>query len=119
MIDVSELMTDPELSRTLTVRRPRSGAFVNEGEFTASYDQDLVTGIVQSPKASDMEFLPEGTRIEDTISVWSAEELRGADGVRQEPDVLLVDGLYYKIIASQPRPDGGYFKAFAQRYTPS
>lgn len=118
MIDVSELMTDPELSRTFTVRRPR-GEFANEGEFTSSYKDTLIRGVVQQAKPNDLKFLPEGTRIDDILSVWSAEEMRGGDGKTQEPDVLLIDGAYFKVIRAEPRPDGGYWRVFVQGYIPS
>lgn len=121
MIDVSEVMRDPEFTSAITLRR-EAGAYSTDpastGEWTPSYAETQIVAIVQPASPEELLLLEEGERNKNTISVWSVSELRGGDGKRQQPDVLIVDGRYYRVIRVEPRPDGNYFRAVAQGYVP-
>jgi len=110
-------MTDLEFARRITLRRPRV-SFENEGEAKTVYDLDTILAVVEMPTPGQVQTLPEGTRFDDLISVWSASELRAADGKRIESDVLIVDGNHYKVTQVEDRSANGYFKAIATGFMP-
>jgi len=118
MISVAELMTDPDFTRTVVLRRPRQGTLENEGEYSVPYGESEITAIVQPATTAEVQMLPEGNRIGEVISVWSGEELRATDGKLREPDVLVVDGVHYRVTHLEPWPEAGYFRAFAGRFVP-
>ena len=117
MIDVSELMDDPDFARSFTVRRP-TGTFGADGEFTSTYKESQLRGIVQPATAREVQMLGQGERLGDVISVWSAEEMRAGDGNKRESDVLVVDSKSYRVIKAEPWADAGYFRVFAEKYVP-
>lgn len=117
MINVGELMTDPDFVRGFTVRRP-NGVFSVDGVFTSSYRELYLHGIVQPASPRQIAVLPEGTRVDDVISVWCSEELLSADGKKQESDIIVVDGYYYRVVKAEPWGDAGYFRVFAEGYIP-
>lgn len=116
MIDVSELLADPDFARRLTLRRPRATTFTNEGEAQAAYGEESIVGVVQPASAAELKIMPEGSRLDDVLSVWSAEELRTGDGKTTEPDVLVIDRKSYKVVKCEPWPDNGYWRAFAEGF---
>lgn len=117
MINVGELMTDPDFARALTLRRP-TGSFGNEGEFTSTYADSSIVGSVQPATPQELEMLPEGSTVRDVISVWSATEIRMGDGNTAEPDVLVIDGASFKVIKAEPWGAAGYFRVFAEGFIP-
>lgn len=117
MINVGELMTDADFTRTFTLRRP-TGTFSDDGEFTSTYADTQLVGIVQPATPNELEMLPEGSRAKDVISVWSATLLRMADGKLLESDILVVDAQSYRVIRAEPWGDAGYFRVFAEGFVP-
>lgn len=117
MIDVRELMTDPDFAKGITRRRPTL-AVANEGEATYTYADRCITAIVQPAKPSEVALLPEGSRLNEILSVWSAEDLRGAHGNTTESDVLVIDGASYRVVKAEPWQANGYVRAFAERFIP-
>jgi hypothetical protein len=117
LIDVSELMDDPDFARSFTLRRP-AGAFSVDGVFASSYSDRQLVGIVQPATPREIQMLPEGSRLKDIISVWSASEMRGADGKAAESDILVVDGKSYRVVRAEPWAHAGYFRVFAEGFVP-
>lgn len=118
-MDVGELMIDPELgARGFTLRRSKPPKFANEGVLQPAYGETPMTGIVQPATAREIQLLPEGERLDAVISVWSADELRCGDGKLQQPDVLVIDGELFRVVKCEPWQQGGYWRAFAERFTP-
>lgn len=119
MIDVSELMTDPDFAKTFTVKRPTVVIAADGTASTTYVTTDNVVGIVQPAAPEDIQDLPEGSRSNGVVSVWSATEIKGsASAGSEESDVLVVDGRSYRVVKSEPRGDNGYYRVFAQGFTP-
>ncbi len=78
-VNVAELMSDPDFTSRFTVRTPRV-TVSDEGIGAAAYDERILVGIVQPAEASDITSMPEGTRVDDMIAVWSADLIAAADG---------------------------------------
>lgn len=117
MIDVSELMDDPDFTKCFTVKRPKV-TLSPDGMASTAYTQFDIAGIVQPADPDDLASLPEGTRLDDMISVWSHEIIRGADGKSRESDVLIIDGKFYRVVKVENRLDNGYIRVFAEGYVP-
>ena len=117
MIDVSELMDDPDFARTFVVKRPTT-TIAKDGTASTTYVEFETVGAVQPAEPADVQFLPEGTRLDDTVSVWSHQSLRGGDGKRFESDVLIVGADRYRVIRVEPRQENGYTRVFATGFTP-
>lgn len=117
LVDVSELMDDPDFARTFTLRRPTT-TLANEGEVSNTYDDADLVGIVQPARPDDVQFLPEGVRLANLISVWSASEMIPGDGTGTLPDVVVVDGQSYRVVKCEPWGGNGYFRVFAEGFVP-
>jgi len=114
-VNVAELMTDPDFTSTIILRRPAAARFANEGENIATYEADVnVIAIVQPADAQQIATLPEGSRGPGEVkAVWSATELRMADGKTTESDILVIDGLEYKVVGDERWADNGYYFVLA------
>lgn len=119
-IDVSELMTDPDFTSTIVLRRPAPARLANEGENIATYAPDVnVTAIVQPADAEQIATLPEGSRGPGAVkAVWSATEIRMGDGKTFESDVLVIDGLSFKVVGEERWVENGYYFVLAAEFTP-
>lgn len=113
MIDVSELMTDPDFARAFQVRR-MTGSYANEGEWSETATTLNKTGVIQPATSEDaINFLPEGERQKNLIRIWCAEEIRMGDGDGKCSDEVIVDGQYYRVAFSKPWGANGYWFAIA------
>lgn len=116
MIDVSELIDDPDFATTFTVKR-RSGTFANEGKYTTTETTLTKAGVVQPASADDqVKYLPEGERRQHAIRVWCRDEIQMADGKGKESDVVVWNGNQYRVGFSQPWSVHGYWFAIAVGY---
>lgn len=116
-LDVSELTTDAELGgRRFTLRRARPTTYADEGVAQPAFSEAQIAGNVQRARTKDLQLLPEGTRIDETIAVWAPEELRVGNGEALDADVLVIDGQSYRVVRCTPWPQAGYWKAFATRF---
>lgn len=117
MINVAEIINDPDFARRFTLRRARSLSFANEGEVSTSYGETSMIGVIQHQETTT-EQTPEGTRVKKMVEVWCTEELRASDGKSIESDVLVIDREYFRITKCQPWPDNGYWQAMAESFIP-
>lgn len=115
MINMSELMSDPDFTQAFTLRR-RTGSFANEGEFTQSAPTELpLVGSIQPASTADVvRFQAEGERRNALIRVWSATEMHTSDGEGQQPDEVVWRGSVYRVIECVPWADHGFWKVFAE-----
>lgn len=120
MVDVSELMNDPDFAETIVLRRPLAAQFAADGGSAAAYAPDVnITAIVQPADAQQISSLPEGSIGPGAIkSVWSATDLRMADGSTTEADVLVIDGLSFKVVGEERWDDNGYRFVLAAQFIP-
>lgn len=115
MIDLSELMDDPEFTQAFTLRR-RTGSFANEGEFTQAVPVELpLVGAIQPASPADLvRFQAEGERRNAMIKAWSDTEMHTSDGAGQQPDEIVWHGTVYRVIECVPWADHGFWKVFAE-----
>lgn len=119
-VDVSELMSDPDFTTTIVLRRPAPARFGNEGENIATYLDDVsVTAIVQPADAQQVASLPDGSRGPGAVkAVWSATQLRMADGTTNDADVLVIDGVSFRVVGEERWPENGYYFVLAAEFIP-
>ena len=86
MIDVSELMDDPDFCTTITVLR-RTSTVGTTGRNALAENPNTVTAIVQAGNGETLKRLPESAQLSDWITVYS-KFVFTADGMGQYPDIV-------------------------------
>lgn len=116
MINVAELMRDPDLAQPFQIERA-GGAF-DEGEWIPAAPTVInKVGIVQPAKREDqLALLPEGTRLGNMIAVFCDEELRIDDADTKRSDVIVWHGNPYRVISSKPWADNGFWQVWAEGF---
>lgn len=116
MIDVSELVTDPDFAQSFQIER-FTGTW-DEGRFIQNEPTVLdAFGVVQPASSEDaVAYLPEGERQNNMIRVWSPHEIRMADGKDQLSDNILWQGEWHRVAYSKPWQTQGYWFAIAVGY---
>jgi hypothetical protein len=116
VIDVAEMMSDPDFVEAITIRRP-TVTLDAEGESSAAYQDIPAIAGVQPAGQDEVRMVPEGIRIDDAIAVWSATEMRaGGDGV--DSDTIVWKGKSYRVVAREPWMGNGYCMVVAAGNTP-
>jgi hypothetical protein len=115
MINVAELLRDPDFAQSFQVIR-FSGAFANEGEYTQTPSAPIgMVGVIQPAKQTDIvQFLQEGERLGNLIVVYSPQEIRTSDAKTQESDIIVWHGTQYRVVQAKPWLDHGYWEVFAE-----
>lgn len=125
MIDVSELITDPDFAARYTVYR-RTGKWV-KGRFTVSEPEILnFFGAVQPASEREIQQLHIGdseqgvmkffTRKPNDLYItreFSESDDNGNDDNAQVSDEIKFDGRMYKVLKVMPWHNGGWCRAFA------
>jgi hypothetical protein len=116
MIDVSELMSDPDFAQTIIIRRvPPGSGFKNEGEWREADRVPIeITAIIQPASSEDLtEFNLEGTELKGGIRIWADQELHVHEDDEKRNDIIIWNRSEYHVIARKPWKDFGYWKALA------
>jgi hypothetical protein len=115
MIDVSDILSDPDLAQPFTIKRSR-------GEFAAGgYTQTTTTvqsfGVIIVAQGRELEQVPEGDRVKGAIVVYSAKPLYLTHGDNQPglSDTIIWRGDSYRLAKLYPYMDFGYYKAVGVR----
>ncbi|ADG20392.1 conserved hypothetical protein [Paraburkholderia atlantica] len=109
MLDLSEVVTDPDLgSHEISIERA-TGERLPSGEWQETYEPDTVTGVVHPASKAQLETLPEGERLYPTIAVFCDAPLAVADFV-------LHQGARWRVTADSDWSDYGYYYALATRH---
>lgn len=121
MIDVSEIIGDPDFNTTIHVVRPAAGAFQDEGVWTpggsaTEYDQIV---IVQPAKKDDLvKYVPEGERQNDAVQVWANPGLNMSDGNGLDSDTFIYNGGNYRVAFTKKWDDNGFRWSIGVGYVP-
>ena len=115
MINVAELLTDPDFSQTFQLIR-FDGVFANEGEYTQTQSPPInIVGVIQPAKQTDVvQFMPEGERLGNLIVVYCSQEIKASDAKSQESDIVVWRGNQYRVVQAKPWLDHGYWQVFAE-----
>ena len=116
MINVGELIHDPDFVQAFTVYR-RSGDFVN-GVWTGDTSEELtMLGVVTVMRATELRMVPEGDRISGGMNFHSRDPIypTRVGEYQGTSDQILWRGSLYRVLNVAPYEDYGYYKASAER----
>lgn len=95
LIDVSELLTDPDFTNTVTLIR-RASTVNTHGENTMVETSSSITAVVQGANTESLERVPEGARLSDLIDVYYKGQLT-AESPSGYADVIVWGGKRYQV----------------------
>ena len=120
MINVSEMMSDPDFAVKYKVIRSK-GKW-DFGEFKMHKEKILnFYGPVQLASTEDLEQLPEGDRVKGTMKFFckAPNEVHISHEVEEEyegvSDVILYKNIKYRIVQVSSWGNNGFFRAFGVR----
>jgi hypothetical protein len=115
MIDISELVSDPDFAQQFQVIR-YTGGFASEGEYTQTPAAPItMTGVIQPAKEIDtVQFLREGERLGNMIVIYCATQIFESSGTGQNSDVIVWHGTQYRVHKAKHWQDHGYWQAWAE-----
>lgn len=116
MIDFEDIMTDPELSQTVTlIRAVTQIDAVGRAVVVPTSTQEIVAVVQPSPPEATALYLPEGERANTGIDVWTTFQLRTAEGPNVA-DVLVYRDAPYRVSRVDVWTAAGlFFHAFCVR----
>lgn len=110
MIDLSELMDDPDFCEPFIIRR-RCGTWV-DGIFVSENEDKKVIGIVEPTTGMDLETLPEADKVSGVMTFYSKEMIMlGTE--EQQGDEIICRGNRYKVLQIQDWSRHGFYKCIA------
>lgn len=115
IVDVSDLLLDPDLGATTFTRKRPATSLANEGEAANVYATATLRGIVQPASTTDAKLLDEGVRISDVQAFFTSGDV-SVGGPGQLPDILVAGGVSYRVLHVQDFGNHGMRKALAQRF---
>lgn len=95
LIDVSELLTDPDVTNTVTLIR-RASTVNTYGENVMTETQSTITAVVQGANTESLERVPEGARLSDLIDVYYEGQLT-AGSPSGYADIIVWGGKRYQV----------------------
>ncbi len=116
MINLSEIVTDPDFNQPYTINRS-TGAFVLGG-YANSTTPVAASGIITVAKERDLAQVPEGDRVTGAMLFYSTQPIylsHGGSGAAATSDTITWRGDTYRIAKVWPYGDFGFFKAFGVR----
>jgi hypothetical protein len=117
MIDVSEVVNDPENAQSYSILRS-AGTWVN-GVWQPNAETLQGYGRISVARPRDVEMIPEGDKIVGAMVFWSSTAIFGtrADsaGNGGSSDILMWRGKKFRVLSVYQYSDYGYWKAIATR----
>lgn len=123
MIDVSEVVNDPDLAQAFTILR-NSGSWLNGVWQSGNTTQVQSYGVISPATSRDIKVLPEGDQTgelrvfhgADPIYVTNAND--AVDSTGQSSDILIWRGDQFRVLQVKYEQDYGYYRAIATRLPP-
>ncbi|HBC94293.1 MAG TPA: hypothetical protein DCZ10_15700 [Pelotomaculum sp.] len=113
MINVAEILYDPDLNQDFTVYR-KTGTWT-AGRYSETETPLSFTGVILPANAKEINQFPEGDRVTGMMKFFSEREIyvtRSNDEGKGTSDQILWSGHRYRIINVKPYKDYGYYRAF-------
>lgn len=110
MIDVSELLCDPDLCTAFTIVRHGGGRWEKRRWTGETPERIEAVGIVTATAGKDLERLPEGDRAHGLKTFYTAQELR-LTGQEATSDLCEYRGRCYRLLQVFDYSQNGYYKA--------
>jgi hypothetical protein len=119
MINVAEVVSDPDLCQTVTVQRSH-GAFALGGwsDSQATTSTFPISAVVTVASENDLRQVPEGDRVAGAMMFHTTQPLyltHGATPQAADSDILVWNGNRYRLIKIWPYVNYGYYKAMGVR----
>jgi hypothetical protein len=118
VIDVSEMMTDPDFARSFTIKRPRGDFDASRAFRVQGYDEIPAVGIIQPASPETIEQMAEGERSTELVEIWSATAIRKGDGAAVLSDVVIDGDKHYRVMKAEAWQAHGYTYAVAEGFLP-
>ena len=117
MINVSQVLNNPNLSQEFTVSRSSGGEFTENGWVEGTPTQITMRGVVTVAAEKDLVQVPEGDRVRGAMVFYAPAELYITHGGASKgtSDVITWRGESYRVASVKPYGDYGYWKAVAVR----
>jgi len=109
MIDVSDIVSDPDFTQTIT-QVVRSETVNDFGESIITSVSSLINAVVTSPNSQELLMFDDATAYKDVIRVTTVSRLN-ADSVGKQPDLIIYHGENYKVAVTNDYSDFGYTRA--------
>lgn len=116
MIEVGEIVNDPDFAVAGITRLRAAVSLAYEGEVQTSYTSTPITGSLQPAKQSDVLSQESGTRINNLIVLFTQDDVREGDGANVVQDILVYEGKNYRVTAVEHWEDGGFIRVVASNY---
>lgn len=116
MIDVSDILEDPDLCQDFTVYRS-SGAFAAGGWVEGEPAQVPFSGVITVASAKELAQVPEGDRVQGSMAFRSSQPIyvtRNGE-FKGTSDRIMWRGEPYRVVQVLPYADYGYWKAIGAR----
>lgn len=127
MINVAELVNDPDFAQPFTVQRS-TGTFVLGGYQSTTVDVPFY-GVIEVASTKELNTLPEGDRIAGSMAIWTQQPIyetsvddnpsygRGKYGqsASRISDVVIWHGQQFRIVKDSVWSDFGYYKTIGVR----
>jgi hypothetical protein len=116
MIDLSEVVNDPDMSEPPFQIIRSIGQFAAGGWQVVSTQTISAYGIVSVATPKEINMLPEGDRASEVRSFWSTAPMYVTNGANsQTSDILVWENTKYRILTEPQYDNRGYWKALATR----
>ena len=100
LIDVSEIITDPDFQDSVTLIR-RTSVINSSGRNVLAESSSTVKMIVQPAKPDDLKRLPDSVRRQDAINVWYRGTL-SSDAGGVYPDIVVWNSKRFQVYTADP-----------------
>lgn len=119
MIDVSELLTDPDFCQPGAITITRLEGRNVDGYFQTTPSSFETIGIIRPASTEDIKMLPEGDRVEGMIIIYTSVQLFGTRKAQPNAgglsDEVTWQGENYKVVQAANYSQFGYYKSMAER----
>lgn len=117
MIDLSEVVNNPDMAQDFTLLRS-SGSWQN-GIWISVPASQLCHGVVSVATPRDLDMIPEGDRVTGAMVFHSSVPLYGTwvdpQGMQHSSDILMWNGNQFRVLTVSQYLDYGYYRAVATR----
>lgn len=113
MIDVSEILNDPDMCEGFTILRP-SGQFV-AGGYQQNVPQSISSfGAIRNTSGAELDMVPEGDRNRELISIRTTTQVFETNK-GQTSDMVLYHNFQYRVVTVKDYSSQGYWFAIAAK----
>lgn len=114
MIEVGDIVVDPDFAQAFTVLRSAAGDFTN-GVWKEQKTELQLTGTICVASAREIEMRGEGDVIRGAITIYTIDPLLTTAEGKGSSDIVIWQGDRYRVMQIEPFSDYGYYRAFATR----